>query len=143
MSFKLLKKKKKYIIDQKTISELCKILNIKHAAFLKDRLFVISCTKENEMIEVELILKNSDESFYYPVTACLNGEVYKQSDKELALILLDYLDIYFDSFFKEDENVFVPIDWVEHQFEGVHLRMKGQVLNRYQELKANELLSAE
>lgn len=143
MNHQVTKNKDNDLVDQKAISELSKILNLKHAASLEDRSFTLSCSKENDMIEVQVILKNSDESFYYPVTVCVNRQVYKQSDKDLALILLDYLDIYFDNFFREDENLFVPIDWVEHQFEGVTLRMKGQVLNRYQELKANELLSAD
>ena len=128
------------LVDKKNLDELSKILNLKYAAQLQDRFFSISCHEEKNMVHIQVLLQNSDESFFYPVEACLNGQKYKQSNKDLALILLDYLDVYFDSFFKEDENLFVPIDWAEHQFEGVLFQMKGQVFNRYQELKANELL---
>ena len=63
--------------------------------------------------------------------------------KDAVLFLLDYIDCYFEEFFKEDENVFLPIDWSEYSFDEVPFQLKGQILNLHVEDLADRILSGE
>tara|TARA_B100001964_G_C14111335_1_gene543972 strand:- start:540 stop:959 length:420 start_codon:yes stop_codon:yes gene_type:complete len=131
----------KQILTKEGLNDLSKILNLKYASYIKDRTFSISCYAEDKAINVQILLKNSDKSFFYPVECRLKIQDQKQSVNDLALLLLDYMDVYFDEFFKENENAFIPIDWTEHNFEGVFFQMRGQIINLYQELKADKILT--
>lgn len=134
-------KNKKELMSEKEILDLTKILNLKHGAYLKDRSFQISyCENANEILS-SLLLANPDKSFFYQVeTKVSQKEAAKISSREALLITLDYVDLYFAEYFKEEEDVFIPIDWFDVSFEDLDFQMRGQVRNLHCEFLADELL---
>ena len=50
------------------------------------------------------------------------------------------MDIYFDEYFKGEEDVYIPIDWTEYTFENLSFKMRGQVRNLKMESLADEIL---
>jgi len=122
------------------ISNLEKIMNLKYASFLKSRKFSIKHSLGESSCLVEILLKNDDESFWYPIEAKMELLESDLKDREASLLLLDYIDSFFGSYFQEDENIFVPIDWSSRVFEGETIYIKGQKLNLKVEKRAAEFL---
>ena len=91
--------------------------------------------------EEKVLLKKEDESFYYPVETQINLAEEGLSQKEAALFLFDYIDYYFDEYFKEDERIYLNIDWKKIQFDSKSFQIKGQILNLKQEKAAENLLN--
>ena len=85
--------------------------------------------------------KKEDDSFYYPVEAQINLIEESMSPKEAALFLSDYIDYYFDEYFKESETIYLNIDWKKIQFESRSFLIKGQILNLQQEKAAEAFLN--
>lgn len=132
---------KKALLTDKEILDLTRILNLKYGSYLKDRIFQVDyCSGETEIL-ASLTLMNPDKTFFYQVESRVSlRDTGEHSLKESLLIMLDYMDLYFDEFFKEEEDVFVPIDWSDREFENLSFQMRGQVRNLHCEFLADELL---
>ena len=122
-------------------TELERIMNIKYASKLNGRLFVITAHQDKASSFIKITLLNSDESFYYPIEGRIEHKSQNLSVKEASLLLIDYIDSYFDEFLREDENVFVPIDWSEFIYEGFTLSLRGQILDLKSESIADKILA--
>lgn len=86
---------------------------------------------------ITAIFKNHEETFYYPFETSINSEDNPNlKDAEARLVLLDFVDEYFDSYFKSDRNIFVPIDWAIFKFRDCDLYAKGQIINKKAEDEA-------
>lgn len=126
--------------------DIAKMMEKKYAAFLRGRFFsitaayVASAKEKPESVYVTVLLRNKDETFYYPVEArmMLDGSLAK---KEAALFLLDYIDVYFEEFLMGDEDTFIAIDWSDFEWEERKFQLKGQVLNNALEKEADNLLN--
>lgn len=131
------------VLSNSELSEVIKILNLKYAAYLKDRFFDVKLSADNRASLVTVLLRDPSGKFYYPVEA--KGFHFNQetSSKGLALLALDYIDLYFQEFFESDELTFLPIDWTEYQCEGIDFLLKGQILNLQAEEEAAKLLGDE
>ena len=122
-------------------TELERIMNIKYASKLNGRLFTITSHHDAASSFVKVTLLKSDESFYYPIEGRIEHKSQNLSAKEASLLLIDYIDSYFDEYLREDENVFVPIDWSEFTYEGVTLSLRGQILDLKSESIADKILA--
>ena len=130
------------ILSNKEQEDLAKILNIKYASQLKDRSFFIEISSGYKtMAEVSLTLKNKTESFYYPVKARIDLESNKMKKREAALFLLDYIEMYFEEYFENSEDTFLPIDWSNFSFEGSDFQMCGQIHNLNREKEADQIIA--
>jgi hypothetical protein len=129
------------ILSKKEISEFEQILNLKYSHLLKGRSFEIKTSVNKESVEVQVVLRKNDDSFFYPVKSMANFSQTKLNNKELQMLLLDYVDMYFAEFFKEDESMYLPIDWSSYSFEGETIYLKGQVFNLKCEKQADQLLA--
>ncbi len=121
--------------------QLAQIMNIKHAVGRGTRFFTITVNPEKEACLVNVTLKCDDQSYYYPVQGRI--EIESQNIRDSVLALLDYIDCYFEEFFQEDENIYLPIDWKEYAFEGLQFHLRGQILNLKSEAAADLLLNTE
>jgi hypothetical protein len=130
------------VIPQETAVELCELLNKKYQVWRGERSFHISSRRDHECIEVKVVLSNVSETFYYPVEGRVDHEAEEMDPVEAALFLVNYIDGYFEEFFEEDENLFIPIDWAEYSYDAVEFQLRGQVLNRFVERISDELLKA-
>lgn len=132
---------KKEIVAEKEILDLTKIINLKYASYLRDRYFTIDYCENPSEILSSLTLLNGDKTFFYQVeTKVSKKEISSISSREALLVMLDYIDIYFSEYFKEEEDVFIPIDWYGVEFENLSFQMRGQVKNLHCEFLADELL---
>lgn len=122
-------------------TELERIMNIKYASKLNDRLFSIKAHQDKASSFVTVTLLKTDESYFYPVEGRVEHKSQNLSAREACLMLLDYIDSYFDEFLREDENVFIPIDWSEFSFEGFTLSLRGQILDLKSESLADKILA--
>ena len=115
-------------------------MNIKYSLFLKEREFSLESKVEASTVFATVYLKKEDKSYHYPIQAKINFQEEDLTEKEAILFLLDYIDYYFDEFFKENENIFLPIDWKEVQFDNKVFLIKGQILNLKREKEADLFL---
>ena len=104
-------------------------------------MFTIKAHQDAVSSFATVILSKADESYYYPVEGRAEHHSQDLSPREAILLLIDYIDSYFDEFLREDENVFVPIDWNEFYFEGFTLSLRGQILDLKSETLADKILA--
>lgn len=90
---------------------------------------------------ITAIFKNHEETFYYPFETSINSEDNPSlKDAEARLLLLDFIDEYFESFFKSERNTFIPIDWTSFKFKDNELYARGQIVNKKVEDETLEFL---
>jgi hypothetical protein len=130
------------MLSKEEITELEQILNLKYSTFLKSRLFEIATSTTKEVVKVQVTLKKSDDSFNYPVEAMVDLAKTELKARDAQMLLLDYIDLYFEEFFKEDEMSYLPIDWASYSFCGEEIFLKAQILNLKCEQQADALLAA-
>ena len=121
--------------------ELTEIMRQKYAAFIAERYFELSASKDATGVHVKLILRNGSGTFYYPVEARLANLAHEMTAKEAVLFLVDYVDAYYEEYFREGGEVYLPIDWTEFEHEGLPVQLKGQILNLAVEAMADEWLA--
>jgi hypothetical protein len=131
------------VLTLEEVSKIEKSMNTKFAGWLKDRNFQVSTSSDDDTACVTVTLKNNNETFSYPVESRIHHKNQNVTGKEAALFLLDYIDAYFDEYFREDESIYLPIDWSNNTYEGVEFQIKGQVLNQYIENLADQLLAGQ
>lgn len=121
--------------------ELATVMNRKYAGYLGARSFEISVTMDDNGVFVKVLLRDPEGTYYYPVDSRMNVAKAKMDRREAAMLMLDYSDMYFDEYFQQGEDVYLPIDWSSHECEGVTFEMKGQIQNLKLEGEADEILS--
>ena len=119
---------------------LAEAMNGKYAAFLAGRCFAITAEEIDGALHVTTLLRNSDESFYYPVATRIDYKAEELSLHQAFMFLVDYIDSYFEEYLTEDDDLFLPIDWTHHQYEATDFQIKGQILNKKAEDLADKLL---
>jgi hypothetical protein len=132
----------KPLLNPEDKNQLQEILNRKYSVFLNEESFCIEIGVRGTEVCVVTVLEKKDGSWAYPVEcATLNTQETKQTPLQLSMILLDYLDAYWEEFLTEDRDVFVPIDWFERESEGISLYIRGFVRNLTLESQAESLLA--
>lgn len=128
-------------LNQDDCDALAKAMESKYAMALKGRTFAVEAEVKGRGVFVKVILSNQDKSYYYPVEARVLYEKEEMQRGEAALFLLDYIDAYFDEYLtQENEEIYLPIDWADFQYEAVDFQMRGQILNLKLEELAEEFL---
>lgn len=125
------------------VHELAAVMNIKYAAFRGERVFTMKIVElEGRAVHLEVILKNDDSSFYYPVSGLWEAphEVVAEAKREASLALVDVIDSYFEEFFESGEEVLLPIDWSPLEAGGLSIHIKGQIQNLRLEEEATKWL---
>ena len=130
-----------YDIDDDFIKEMTELMNNKYQSVLFDgKHFEIKTKYEYEILTVSVILSNPDKSYYYPVEARIQNKKEELTPSEAAAFLIDFIDLYFEEYLFEDENLFIPIDWTPFSYDAVDFQLKGQILNLKLEQEADELI---
>ena len=124
------------------IVNIKKLLNKKHLVYLENEEFIIESGSTKEQIQIKVSLIKSDKSNCYPIECVFVKETDNEfKETEIAFKMLDYLDIYWANYFSEERNIFIPLDWSAHEFEGVQFYMRGFVRNLQLENDADEFLT--
>ena len=127
--------------SEEEILEINDILNKKYNSVLLDgKEFKVSYVYEFNILTVTVLLSNPDQSFYYPVQARVQPQKQDLALIEAFYFLLDYIDLYFEEYLYEDENLFIPIDWTNFEYDAVSFQLKGQILNLKLENEADILI---
>ncbi len=124
---------------------IVKALYERHGQFLKDdETFEVSGYRSKTDAYAKIVLKNEDESFYYPVECRVDLSVNALPGPVAAQeLVLDFLDYYFGRYLREERELFVPIDWAEVKFDDYKVQIRGQIFNLQLERLADLLLSGE
>lgn len=122
------------------LRSLGQLLHNKYGQYIDDKTFLVEAKLENEFVYATVTLKNQDCSFYYPVETRIDFKKEELSVNEATLFLIDYIDSYFEAYITEDEDLFLNIDWTEHNYSATSFQIKGQILNQKLENLADELL---
>ena len=120
--------------------ELAKAMDRKYQIYLDDRFFEIKNAPEGEGVLVTTILRNKDDSYHYPVSARMLHKEEALELRKAAAFLIDYIDSYFEDFLTTMESTYLPIDWVNMDYDGLAFQIKGQILNLKAEQMADQLL---
>lgn len=134
-------------LSKEELDQIAETLNRKYRGYLSDpihktRFFSVEAHREPRGVYAKVILQNDNQSFYYPIEIRLADLDHDFSMKDGLIFLFDYVDSYFEEFLK-NSDVYLPIEWTEHEYEGIPFQIKGQVYNLYLERMADRLLGEE
>ena len=105
-----------------------------------ERWFVIDAAERDSNTWVQVLLRNDTDAFHYPVEARI-APCATRAPRAQAFFLLAFIDSYWEEFFEEGEDLFIPIDWSPYEYQGEKFHLRGQVFNRRAEKMADELLA--
>ncbi len=128
------------LLSREILNNLENLLEKKHAIFINQRSFSISTTTDSDKVKVQVLLQSEDQAFYYPVEARMTPDLDEMTANESALFLIDYIDLYFEQFFEEGEELFLPIDWAKHNYDAIDFEIRGQIRNKKVEELADKIL---
>lgn len=128
------------LFQENEAMELAKLMLKKHELFLDQRSFDIFAHQEDDFAIVKVVLSNADNSFYYPVEARVDYHKEGLGLKEAFEFLIDYIDLYFEDYLSDAEELFLPIDWAEFEYDAIKFQMRGQVRNLDLEQMADRIL---
>lgn len=138
----------KEIFNADEVKKICQHLNRKFASFLNDEFFNLQSGYKGNQFQIKLTLSNKDHTFFYPIEAICIPETDSTEEEtetvdasDIALLMVEYLTLYFEEFLSEDRNVFLPIDWSVHQSDDTTFFLRGFVRNLKIEKIADELLN--
>ncbi len=134
----------KLALAEEEAKKIATTMTKKYEAYLKDRQFYVETNHQDNIVGVKVLLRNTNESFYYPVEGRVDlvGEELANK-REAALFLIDFIDLYFTDYFDEDEALYLPIDWSGFEYDAVNFQLRGQILNLHVERMADALLAAD
>ncbi len=119
-------------------TDLAKIMTLKYGAHLKDRVFSMEAQVEKAGVMITVTLASPNGRFHYPVEARMETTIQDLTPREACTFLLDYVDGYFEEYLQEE--ILLPIEWKEYDYEGRSLQIRGQILNLELERAADALL---
>ena len=120
-------------------ADLAKIMTLKYGANLQDRIFAIEAILDNAGVTIQVTLASPQGRFHYPVEARMATTSQDLTPREASTLLLDYVDAYFEEYLQEE--VLLPIEWKEYDYEGRTLEVRGQIFNLELERAADALLA--
>ena len=110
-------------------------------SFMNNEHFVFDFFQGKECLQISCTLLENENRSSYPVQ-CLYLKTESASKLEdVCYDVIDYLDLYWRDFFHEDRDVFLPLDWGAHEFEGHKFYMRGFIRRLDLEQQAEELFS--
>jgi len=130
----------KNLLPQALEVQLEELLNKKHAIFLDKRSFTISASEDESVVTSSVTLRNKDDSFHYPIETRLSYDPAEMTAQQSAVFLIDYIDLYFEQYFEEGEDLLLPIAWAKHNYDAVEFEIRGQIRNKCVEDMADRLL---
>src|SRR4051794_25469422 len=102
------KKTAPFLTSEET-TQIAILMGKKYQASLGNRHFEIDVKKDNAGVYAQVLLRNNNGSYYYPVEGRVAAESHDLNAREAVLLLLDYIDSYFDEYFREGGDVYLPI----------------------------------
>lgn len=127
------------------VSKISTLLNTKYRSVLDNERFIVESGYDANQVQIKVTLERLDCSVFYPIELLHireEGEETGQgqpTNEELASLMLDYIDVYWQEYLSDGRDVFVPLSWDKHTCEGIEFYIRGFVRNRSLEEQADEL----
>ena len=151
-------KSKTNLFDDETLRHLDELLAKRQGASLKmGETLGLTAWVEGDDCYATLLLRNADESLYYPIevrvavdakagkgAGAASGEEKEPvvtSQDEAGKLLVDVAEHCLTEYLMGDRDVFLTLDWSELSFGEQHVQARGQVVNRKLERMADALLA--
>jgi len=126
--------------DDETPERLATLLNKKFQSFLGNEGFAVEAERNDVFVQVRTTLAARDGTMSYPIEALLPRDGAKESDVEdLALLMVDYLDVYWNEYLSSGRETYLPLDWSKHGCDGQEFYLRGFVRNPTAEALADAL----
>lgn len=122
------------------LQQAAALLDNTYAGKLKERFFVVTGESKDEELYLTVLVKSPDESFYYPIECRINHKSQELDLSEALDLCLDYINSYLSEYFREQEEVYLPIDWAPYFVDGIEIFLKAQLFNRKLENLADQWL---
>ena len=91
-----------------------------------------------------MLFQNRSRTLHLPIDmAVVAADNDKLSDEDARDLLVDFIDYFFDEYFRESRNATLPIDWEKLTFGGHAIRVRGWERNLALEEAADKLLAGE
>ncbi|NBO37196.1 hypothetical protein EBU99_01290 [bacterium] len=125
------------------LQKISSLMNVKYRALLNNEQFQVESGTDSNQVQIKVTLESSDKSMFYPIELIhildsREGESQLTPD-EVAALMLDYIDVYWQEYLNDGRDVFVPLAWDKHSCEGVEFFIRGFVRNISLEQQADEL----
>jgi len=126
------------------IAEMEAIFNEQFLSYLKkDENISFEGDFSEGKCHVTCILKNHDETYCYPFEASISSTEHKSlAAVDAKSLLLDFISAYFEEFFAENREIYVPIEWTTFRIEDVNIHARGQIVNKKLEKGAEDILKS-
>jgi hypothetical protein len=133
----------KPIWSEAETKKISALLNMKYRALLDNEQFQVESGHDDNQVQIKVTLERSDKSVFYPIELIHVFEAREEQSQvtpdELAVLMLDYIDVYWQEYLNDGRDVFVPLAWGKHTCEGIDFFIRGFVRNRSLEEQADEL----
>jgi hypothetical protein len=129
-------------ISSTECQELAKIIDRKFAGHIGSRYFEVTATRDENGVYAKITLRNDKGDFVYPVEGRVAHASHSMSHLEAVYFLFDFISSYFDEYFSEGGEIFLPIDWADYECESIPIQVKGQIVNLHMEQMADKILAS-
>lgn len=142
MKLKFETKMPESVWSDETVEKIETLLQRKYQAFLENEFFEIEVGANKFQVQLRTTLVGKDGKVTYPVESVHMLDLTSEdapSAEEVAELMLDYLDVYWNEYLTGGRETFVPLDWSKYTCEGVDFYMRGFVREVGLEKQADEL----
>jgi hypothetical protein len=106
--------------------------------------FRVTGTSELDAWTLQVVFENEDRSTHLPIDlALLASENPQSTDDGARDTLIDFVDYFFDRYFRGARHITLPIDWTEYPFGELRVRARGWEKNLKLEEAADRILAGE
>ena len=120
------------VFNEQFFANLKKDENISFEGFFADGACHVTC-----------ILKNEDESYCYPFEAAISSKEHADlTASDARNLLLDFIGAYFEEFFADNRETYVPVEWATFSIEDINIHARGQIMNKKLEKHADDILKS-
>lgn len=134
----------KPLIDPQYRQRVLTLLRERHGSALRRERFELEVRREGDEAVVCLTLRRDDRTQVYTMEAAIERAKYRAMSQAQAIdICLDFLDWYLGEYFREERDLFLPLDWKPHRFGDVEVLARGELRNEFLDDAADAWLRGE
>ncbi|MBM4388836.1 MAG: hypothetical protein FJ088_13935 [Deltaproteobacteria bacterium] len=130
------------IFTKDELVELGKLLDKRYGSKLGDERFFLSADENDSYLFIKLTLENPAETFSYPMEFAVDfGQEGVASAAEAKDLLVDFIGLYLDKYFRSGRELILPLDFTGYEFEGRTVYARGDVRNPKLDRMADEIIA--
>lgn len=131
------------IITEDELAEVGRLLHERYSSQLENERFSLHSEENESFLFIMLTLENIAETFSYPMEFAVD---FKQegiaSADEARDLLLDFIGLYLDKYFRSGRELILPLDFTGYEFDGRTVFARGDIKNPKLDRIADEIIAA-